>query len=514
MDKKIISFDLGTGGNKASLYDVEGNCLASAFVPYPTLYPQVGWHEQRPADWWKAVVESTRKMMQSSGVDKQEIACLGISGHSLGAVPVGQDGRLLRSATPIWSDVRAQAEVAAFFKKVDPEAWYLTTGNGFPAACYTIFKAMWYQRNEPEMWKKVHKILGTKDYLNFMLTGRYSTDHSYASGTGIYDLRAWKYAEEFIQASGIPAEVWPEIVPSTQVLGGILPEVAETLGLSGDVQVVSGGVDNSCMALGARNTRSGRVYTSLGSAAWIAVSSEEPVLDSQLKPYVFAHVIPGMFTSAVSIFSAGTTYTWVKDNLCANLVQEAARTGTDVYMLMNREAEKAPVGSNKLLFNPSLAGGNSQDPGSNLRGAYLGLDLKHSQPDLIRAAMEGIALNLRLRLDLLRKYTHLEEEILFVGGGAKSRFYLGIFADAFNARILKTSIDQDAGALGAAALAAVGAGLWADFSRIDAIHKTVERLEPNPENNRVYEKLLPVFARATGHLAQISDELQALELDE
>ena len=512
MNKKIISFDLGTGGNKASLYDVEGNCLASAFVSYPTQYPQVGWHEQRPLDWWNAVVESTRSLMQSSGVNKDDIVCLGISGHSLGAVPVDKNGVLLRTSTPIWSDIRAQKEVEEFFKQVDPDEWYLTTGNGFPAACYTIFKVMWYQRNEPEMWKKVDKILGTKDYLNFKLTGRYMTDFSYASGTGIYNLQQWKYEDKYVHASGIPAEVWPVIVPSTHILGEILPEVAEALGLSQHVQVVCGGVDNSCMALGARNTRDGRVYTSLGSAAWIAVSSGRPVLDKQLKPYVFAHVIPAMFTSAVSIFSAGTTFTWVKDNLCSDLIEEAEKTGMDVYTLMNREAEKAPVGSNNLIFNPSLAGGNSQDPSVHLRGAYIGLDLKHGKPELIRAAMEGIAMNLRLRLDLLRKYTHLEDEILFVGGGAKSRFYLGIFADAFNTRILKTNIDQEAGALGAAALAAVGAGLWKDFSRIDDIHKTVELVEPDPNNNRIYEKLLPVFALATGYLTKVSEALQETEL--
>lgn len=511
MDKKIISFDLGTGGNKASLFDEQGNCLASAFVPYTTQYPQVGWHEQRPLDWWNAVVESTRQLMQSSGVDENDIACLGISGHSLGAVPVDKDGNLLRATTPIWSDIRAQKEVEDFFSRVDPDEWYLTTGNGFPAACYTIFKVMWYQRNEPEMWRRVHKILGTKDYLNFRLTGRYFTDFSYASGTGIYNLQQWRYENTFIRASGIPADVWPEIVPSTYVLGGILPDIAEVLGLSENVQVVCGGVDNSCMALGAKNIRDGRVYTSLGSAAWIAVSSKKPVLDKESKPYVFAHVIPGMFTSAVSIFSAGTSFTWVKDNLCSDLIAEAEKTGQDVYALMNREAEKAPVGSNKLLFNPSLAGGNSQDPGVNLRGAYIGLDLKHSQPELIRAAMEGIAMNLRLRLDLLRRYTRLEDEILFVGGGAKSRFYLGIFANVFNTRILKTTIDQDAGALGAAAVAAVGAGLWKDFSRIDEIHRTVELVEPDPENNLVYEKLIPVFALATGYLSEISDALREVE---
>lgn len=508
MDKKIISFDLGTGGNKASLYDAEGACLASAFVPYSTQYPQVGWHEQRPADWWDAVVESTRQLLKTSGVDKESIVCLGISGHSLGAVPVDKNGTLLRDETPIWSDIRAQKEAEDFFTRVDPNQWYLTTGNGFPAACYTIFKVMWYRNHEAEMFGRVYKILGTKDYINFNLTGELKTDFSYASGTGIYDLKGWKYSAEFIRASGIPESVWPEIVPSTHILGEVAPDVAELMGLGSGVKVVCGGVDNSCMALGAKNIRDGRVYTSLGSSAWIAVSSEKPVLDQQYKPYVFTHVVPNMFTSAVSIFSAGTSFAWVKDNICGELRSKAEAEGQDVYSLMNEVAEKAPVGSNNLLFNPSLAGGTSQDASVHIRGAYIGLDLKHSMADLIRAAMEGIAMNLRLRLDLLRKYTPLDDEILFVGGGAKSRFYLGIFADTFNARIIKTNIDQEAGALGAAAVAAVGCGLWEGFEKIDTIHKTVEVVEPNQENNRIYEKLLPVFDLAAEYQARISDALR------
>jgi xylulokinase len=371
---------------------------------------------------------------------------------------------------------------------------------------------MWYRSHEPEMFRKIHKILGTKDYINFRLTGELKTDFSYASGTGIYDLEAWAYSSRFIRASGVPGDFWPEIVPSTQVLGNVRTDVATSLGLSAGTQVVCGGVDNSCMALGAKNTRPGRAYTSLGSSAWIAVSAERPVLDKQYRPFVFAHVIPGMFTSAVSIFSAGTSFTWVKDNICDGLAAEAKIAGADVYELMDDMAENAPVGSNKLLFNPSLAGGTSQDESVHIRGAYFGLDLKHGKPDLIRSAMEGIAMNLRLRLDLLRKYTQLENEILFVGGGAKSRFYLGIFADVFNTRLLKTNIDQDAGALGAAAIAAVGCGLWPDFSRVDEIHEIVDVVEPDPENNRKYEALLPVFELAAQYQAKISDMLHNTDI--
>jgi xylulokinase len=512
VEPKIISFDLGTGGNKASLYDAAGSCLASTFVPYATQYPAVGQHEQRPADWWSAVVASSRQLVESSGVNKHEVRCLGISGHSLGAVPLDRNGNVIRDSTPIWSDMRAGAEAEAFFKLVDRAEWYTITGNGFPAALYTIFKIMWYREHEPKMFDRVHMILGTKDYINYRLTGKIATDFSYASGSGVYDLKGWQYSDELIQASGIPRAILPEILPSTEVLGEIRPDVADSMGLGPGVQVVCGGVDNSCMALGAGNIREGRAYTSLGSAAWIAVSSTRPLLDGKYKPFVFAHVIPGLFTSAVSIFSAGTSFAWVRDNICGELISESEVSGRDVYSMMDELAEQAPVGSNKLLFNPSLAGGTSQDPSVHIRGAYIGLDLKHGKPDLIRAAMEGIAMNLRLRLDLLRKYSELEDDILFVGGGARSRTYLGIFADAFNTRIRKTNIDQDAGALGAAAVAAVGCGLWDAFDQIDEVHKTLEVIEPRELNVSKYEKLLPIFERAAEYQAALSDALHKVEL--
>ncbi len=510
MGNRMISYDLGTGGNKASLYDLEGNCLASVFVPYDTIYPQAGWHEQQPEDWWNAVVESTRKLLAKTGEDGRNIECLAISGHSLGAVPVDRNGALLRNTTPIWSDTRAQKEAEEFFTRVDANKWYMKTGNGFPAACYTVFKIMWYKNNEFEMYQNAYKIIGTKDYINLRLTGVIKTDFSYASGTGVYDLRRNAYDDGFIEASGISPEKLPDIVPSISVLGTITPAAAAETGLGPDVRVVCGGVDNSCMALGAKNIEEGRVYTSLGSSAWIAVSSSEPVLDIKAKPYVFTHVIDGMYTSAVSIFSAGTSFTWLRDNLCPDLKENEARGGENAYKMMDMLAERSPAGANRLIFNPSLAGGTSQDASVNLRGAYIGLDLKHNREDLIRACMEGIAMNLRLRLDVLKMHCSLHNEMLLVGGGSKSPLYRRIFADVYNMDIVKTNIDQDAAALGAVAVAAVGCGIWKDFSRIDDIHKTAETLKPDAENNRTYEKLLKVFDFAAGSLSEISDKLHKL----
>jgi len=214
-----------------------------------------------------------------------------------------------------------------------------------------------------------------------------------------------------------------------------------------------------------------------------------------------------MFTSAVAIFSAGTSFRWVRDHLCRDLAAKAEREGADPYDLMTDLAAASPPGANRLLFNPSLAGGTSLDASSNVRGAFVGLDLGHTQADVVRSAMEGIALGLRLALDEMRRLTRLSDEMVMVGGGSRNALWRQIFADAYNMKIVKTNVDQQAAALGAAALAAVGAGFWKDFAKIDEIHRVEATASPIPENKAVYERLLPVFARAGKHLADLGDLL-------
>jgi len=506
----VIAYDLGTGGNKASLHDAEGHCLSTCFVPYSTQYPKSGWHEQRPMDWWRSVVQSTQELLKDCDVGRDEIISCGISGHSLGAVPLGREGRLLCDSTPIWSDSRAGLQAERFFEQIDEAQWYMTTGNGFPAALYTAFKIMWYRDNEPEMFEDIHKVIGTKDYINYKLTGRILTDYSYASGSGVYDLLKWGYSDALIEATGLPRNIFPDIAPSSEVVGCLTAEAAEQLGLSQQVRVVCGGVDNSCMALGARAFKEGRVYNSLGSSSWIAVSSAKPLLNEKTRPYVFTHVVPGMYTSAVAIFSAGSSFRWLRETLCGNLANESGDGERNIYEAMTKMAELSPVGANHLLFNPSLAGGSSLDASPNIRGAFIGLDLGHKQCDVIRAVMEGIAMGLRVALDELRKLTQLSNEMIVVGGGSQSALWRQIYADVYNMRIIKTSIDRQAASLGAAALAAVGSGLWRDFEKIDQIHELQHTAEPVHANNSKYEEMLGVFVQAAKYHAELGDMLANL----
>ena len=508
MAKTIIAYDLGTGGAKASLYAADGSCLASTFMPYETIYPNAGWHEQRPSDWWNAIVSSTRALMKQKHGSPSDVDCLAISGQSLAVIPLDSSGNLLRDSIPIWSDTRASRQTAEFFGTVDRDRWYMTTGNGFPAECYSVFKIMWYRDNEPGLFSRTATVLGSKDYINLRLTGKALTDYSYASGTGIYDLLGWRYSDEFIRASGLPASLFPMIVPSTEIIGTLTDAAAHDLGLSPGVKVACGGVDNSCMALGARNTGEGRVYTSLGSSSWIAVSSSKPVLDPTMKPYVFTHVIPGLFTSAVSVFAGGSSFRWIRDALFGG---GAAPDGRDAYDVMNELAAGSPIGAHALLFNPSLAGGSSQEPSPHIRGAFAGIDLRHTRGDMVRAGMEGIAMNLGAVLEVLRRFVPLAPEMLMVGGGSKSALWRQIFADVYRMDCVKTNVDQEAGSLGAAAVAAIGAGLWNGFEKVDEVHQVQGVQRPITENVEKYRRLMPVFEMLRRHQAELGDLLHEMD---
>lgn len=510
MSTYLLAYDLGTGGNKASLYDQDGACVAEDFVSYDTYYPRAGWHEQKPEDWWRAVVQSTRSLLRVSEINPADIVACGISGHSLGVVPVDSAGRLLKESIPIWSDSRPVEQTKKVFENISELEWYNITGNGFPAPLYSAFKIMWYRDMQPEMFDRIYKVIGTKDYINLKLTGTIATDYSYASGSGVYDLVQWKYSDRLLEATGLPAGIFPEIHQSTDVLGMLTPDAARQLGLPQSLKVVAGGVDNSCMALGARCFEEGRVYNSQGSSSWIAVTSSKPLLDDSFRPFVFTHVVPGLFTSAIGVFATGSSFRWMRDHMAQDLVNEAEEAGRDVYDLMADLASSSPPGANNLFFNPSLAGGSSLDESINVRGALFGLDLGHSRADVIRAVMEGIAMEEGKGLEELRRLWPISDEMVVVGGGGRSSLWRQIHADIYQSRIVKTNIDQQAAALGAATVAAVGVGIWEDFSRVDSIHQVESVSHPDPENVAVYQQMLPVSRKASRFLAELGDDISRL----
>lgn len=479
----IIAYDLGTGGLKASLYGGDGILRDFVFEKYPTFFSGANIAEQRPADWIDAVALATRALFEKSSVAPESVEAVAFSGHSLGVVPVSRDGKLLAEKTPIWSDKRASEQARRLFEKFDYKKWYCATGGGFPPECYSLFKIMWYRDNAPEMFAEASVFLGTKDYCNFALTGEIATDRSYASGCGAFDLLRNRYDAEILEAAGLPESVFAPILPSAAVVGTVSESASRTTGLAAGTKVVCGGVDNACMALGSMGTEDGRIYTSLGSSAWVALSSKKLVLDFELKPYVFAHLIDGMFVSSTCIFSAGTSLEWLRRTMCPELD----------YRGIDALAAESPVGANGAVFNPSLAGGSMIEKSPDITGFLSGLKLSTTRSDILRAALEGVALNLNFARLALCKTGVRTDSMLLTGGGAKSSLWRRIFADVYAMRVRTSSVNQDAASLGAAALAMKTLGMIRSYSEIDGLHVLDEPLPPNSENAEKYAEIYGRF---------------------
>ncbi|MHC4563352.1 MAG: xylulokinase [Planctomycetota bacterium] len=506
----VLAYDFGTGGIKASVYQPDGECLASHVATYETYYPKPGWHEQDPQAWWDATVEATRLLLDEWGGSPESIAAIGLSGHSLGVVPLDADGKLLRKHALIWSDSRPDTQPAQFFKTVAEEQWYLTTGNGFPAPLYTVFKIMWLRDNEPDVFGGIHKVLGSKDYINFRMTGVTATDYSYASGSGVWDLVNWKYSDGLVGASKLNGSIFPEAVASSDVIGTLTAEAAEQLGLPASVKVVAGGVDNSCMALGARAFRDGDVYNSMGSSSWIAVTDSKPLLDVGVRSYVFAHIVPGKFTSALGVFSTGSSFRWMREQLCTNYDAQADSDGCSTYDVMVARAAESELGANGCMFLPHLAGGSSLEPSQNIRGSFVHIDLGTTQADLCRAAMEGITMAQAIAMRHLESLAPFSDEILAVGGGSQSDLWMQMYADMYGKSVLRSQVGQQAAALGAAAAAFVGTGLWDDYSPIGSIHTITDTKSPIPANTAAYEKRRAIFEKLNGYLSDVGDDIAGL----
>lgn len=500
MERLILAHDIGTSGNKATLFSEDGGIVASTVHPYRTYHRHGGVAEQNPDDWWAAVVVTTRKLLEDN--DASRIAAIACSGTMMGCLPMDRSGRPLRNHM-LYCDQRAAAEADWFAEKAGAKRIYEISGNP-PNAVNSGPKYIWLKRHEPNVYNQTHKILNSKDYVGFKLTGRMATDPTDASGTNLYDLARWEWSEELIDAAGLDKGVFPDIVPSTGVLGELTRAAADELGLRHGIPVMMGAADGMCAGVGAGSVAPGVIYTTLGSSAWVGITTDAPILDSKQRTLTYAHAVPGMFQPMGTMLVGGGIMPWIRDRICAGEVMEAEKTGVDIFEIMSREIESSPAGANSLIFLPHLMGERAPRWNSHARGGFIGMNMAHTRADMLRACLEGVVLNLVLTIDVFRELDYRFDEIRFIGGAAKGAVWRRIMADIFNMDVLPSEHGGEATSIGAAIIAGIGAGMYKDFSVVERFSAASNRTKPNPENvpmyekkkdlfNRVYEALEPLF---------------------
>ncbi len=502
MRQFLLAHDLGTSGNKATLFTTDGRLVDSRVSAYETAYSNENWAEQDPADWWRAICESTRALL--SGRDPGEIAAVCFSGQMMGCLCVDRHGLPLRNSI-IYSDQRSEDQTRRLVERLSPEAVYRITGHR-ASPSYSVEKLMWVKEKQPEIYRRTFRMLNAKDYANFKLTGRMCTDYSDASGTNAFDISQRRWSPQIVEASEIDAGMLPEAVPSTAVIGEVTREAAKETGLAAGTPVVTGAGDGGCATVGAGSVDEGITYNYLGSSSWISTTTREPVWDASQRTFTFAHPVPGFYQPCGTMQTAGSAYSWLKQEICTAEAHEAEASGADPYELMNAAIESSPPGANGVVFLPHLMGERSPRWNPKAKGAWIGVHLETRRADIMRAVLEGVSMNLEIILSVMKAFVPISE-ITLIGGGAKGRLWRQLLADIYGMPVLVPELLEEATSMGAAIIGGVGAGVFADFGVVARFLSITDTVNPRPRIAATYQALKPVFDDCYRRLEPVFERL-------
>jgi xylulokinase len=499
----ILAHDLGTTGNKATLIDTAGRPLASTFEGYDTAYPHPNWAEQNAADWERALIECSRRLLAQSGISPGQIAAVSFSGHMQGALLVDADGAPLRPAI-IWADQRATAEADFIAQVCGAEHVYRLTGQRVSAA-YTAAKVLWVKAHQPDIYRRIGYVLQPKDYAAWLLTGIFATDYSDASGTQVFDLERRAWSDELLRAFDLRAGMFPPAYPSTTIVGHVTPRAAQATGLRAGTPVVIGGGDGACATVGSAVIRAGDAYTYIGSSSWLALSTRKPVFDPLQRIVNFAALDPALCFSLGNMQAAGGAFDWLE-----RLLRDADETDSQ-HAALDALAADIPFGAGGVLCLPYLIGERSPHWNPRARAAFVGLSMAHGRGEMARAVLEGVAFNMRWILDVLRAEGMPIQSMRVIGGGMRSALWRQILADVYGLPLLRPHLDSAATSLGAAIAGGIGVGLFPDFGVVERLIPVEPAEQPDPARAARYEKMYALFQQTYAALKPIFDELVALE---
>lgn len=475
----VIGLDLGTGGVRAIAVDRHGQLIAQSTTSYPLLTPQPGWTEQDPADWVAASLNALASV--SEQLSEYQVIALGLSGQMHGMVPLDATGRVIRPAI-LWNDQRTGTAVLEMETVIPRSELIQRTGN--PAITgFQLPKLVWLRAAEPQAYAQVQQVLLPKDYLGYVLTGEFATEPSDASGIGCLNLVSRQWDTDILSTLGIDPALFPKVIESTAIVGQLKPEIASRTDLPVGVPVIAGGGDNAAAAigLGISSTHLNRGSLSIGTSGVIFAPCDRPTPDPDGRVHLFCHVDGGYHLLGVTL-AAGGSLRWYRDTFVSQMS----------YPDLMELAATSPLGARGVLFLPHLAGERSPYLDPDTRGAWVNLSLSHTQADMVRAVLEGVAFSLRAALDVMSEIAPVQQ-LLATGGGARSQTWLQILADVLQTELIAPPAAEGA-AYGAAILAMVGVGVYPDLEAALKILPPVSNAV-QPQSSAVYESPFEQFQR-------------------
>lgn len=469
----VLAADLGTTALKAVLADERGHSLASASAQYETVVDREGWAEQDPAAWWEGFVAACRSLASEKPDAFSELAFVSLCGQMHTHVYLDADSRPLRSAIS-WMDQRSSDIVAELRADADTARLIKSRTANAVTATYTAPNLLWVQRNDREVWRKTRRVLVAKDYVKYLLTDEMVTDYSEAAGTLLFNVAEAIWSPELLELFGISEEALPRVAPAASVMGRVTREAARQTGLPVGTPVVNGATDNSTAALGAGVTRAGEATAIIGTAGVISVCSDRPIPDPNDAVVCWNYALESKWINLGVMQTAGESLNWFRRAFDT----DAKDQDSDVFAEYNKLADEVPAGSEGVIFLPYLNGERTPHWDSNARGVFFGAGLSTRKAHFVRAVMEGVAMALRQNAETVEALGQEIDEVRAVGGGLKSKTWLGILSAVLEKPIRVIHAGEPA-VRGNVALGRTATG---DISSPDALVKDV-----GPEDEEVLE---------------------------
>ncbi|MBQ9981317.1 MAG: xylulokinase [Oscillospiraceae bacterium] len=506
--KYAIGVDIGTSGTKSVLFDEKGTVIASASQEYPLYQEKNGYAEQEPSDWYNASINTIKKIISESGVSADDICGVGISGQMHGLVMLDENNEVIRKSI-IWCDQRTAKECEEITEKVGKERLIEITAN--PALTgFTASKILWVRNNEPDNYKKCRHILLPKDYVRFMLTGEYATDVSDASGMQLLDVPNRCWSDEVLEKLDIDKSLLAKVYESCEITGNITSKAAELTGLKEGTPVVGGAGDNAAAAVGTGIVSDGKAFTTIGTSGVVFAHTSEIQIDPKGRVHTFCCAVPGCWHIMGVTQAACLSLKWFRDNFCDTEVKEANEKGVSEYFIMDNEAEKIAIGSDKLLYLPYLMGERTPHLDPDIRGTFFGISAMHTRAHFIRAVMEGVAYSLRDCKNIISEMGTEISDMMACGGGGTSPLWRSMLADLYDCPV-KTVSCKEGPALGVAILAFVGTGVYDTVEQAcDAMIKTDKVQEPDADASAQYEKYYQLYRKIYYSIKEDCKELAML----
>ncbi|HIZ03174.1 MAG TPA: xylulokinase [Candidatus Borkfalkia avistercoris] len=477
--KSYIGIDLGTSGTKLLLVSADGRILAENTQTYEVFYPQSGWSEQNPADWFAAAMRGLKELLQ--GQDKSAVKGISFGGQMHGLVALDAEDNVIRPAI-LWNDGRTEKQTAYLNTIIGKEKLSAYTGN-IAFAGFTVPKILWVKRNEPENFKKIAKIMLPKDYLIYKFSGCFATDLSDASGMLLLDVKNRRWSREMCEICGISEEQLPALYESYEVVGTLKREIAEELGLSAEVKIIAGAGDNAAAAVGTGVVGEGGCNISLGTSGTLFVSSAEYKEDRVNALHSFCHADGGWHLMGC-ILSAASCNAWWSEKVLQ----------TDDYAKEQAGLEEE-LGRNDVYFLPYLMGERSPHNDVNARGAFIGMRPDTTRKQMTLSVLEGVTFALRDCLEAAKKNGVKIERTKLCGGGAKSTLWRKIVANVMNMPVDIPQTEQGP-SYGAAMLAMVGCGEYASVRQAaEAIVRVKETVLPDRQTAERYAEKYKNFTK-------------------